>query len=89
MDNKKEPEVIKFADIKQDLVKALEEKIKSGKLKLPENVNLVDGFINQLITMELSNTFTLGGPSIPMILLVGDSGQIYFFALKALLPEKF
>ena len=37
---------------------------------------------------ELTGAFVIGGPTIPMIAVVGNnSGRIYFFALKALLPD--
>lgn len=81
--------IIQFSEIKQDLLTALNVRITEGKLKLPEKVNLVDGFINQLITPQISNSFILGGPTVPMITVVGESGQIYFFALRALLPNLF
>lgn len=90
MDNQpQQPKIIKFADIKQDLLAELNKRISEGKLKIPEKVDIVDGFLNNLITMELSGAFVLGGPSIPTIMLVGQSGQIYFFALRALLPKIF
>lgn len=81
--------IIKFADIKADLLTELNKRIADGKIKFPEKVDIVDGFLNSLITMELSGAFVLGGPAIPMIILVGQSGQIYFFALRALLPKIF
>jgi len=91
MDNNQpqQPKIIKFADIKQDLLTELNKRISEGKLKFPEKVDIVDGFLNSLITPELSGTFVLGGQSIPMVILVGQSGQIYFFALRALLPKIF
>lgn len=84
-----QPKIIKFADIKADLLTELNKRIADGKIKFPEKVDIVDGFLNSLITMELSGSFVLGGPAIPMIILVGQSGQIYFFALRALLPKIF
>lgn len=80
---------IKFTDIKQDLLAELNKRIAEGKLNLPEKVDIVDGFLNSPISMELSGDLIIGGPSIPMIMLVGQSGQIYFFALRALLPKIF
>lgn len=83
-----QPKIIKFSEIKEDLVKVLNEKIKNNKLHLSEKVTIVDGFVNQPLSMELSGSFIIGGPAVPMIMLVGDeSGRIYYFALKAILPE--
>jgi len=79
---------IKFETIKADLLRALNEKITSGNWHIIEKVTIIDGFVNQPLSMELSGSFVIGGPAIPMILLVGDdSGQIYYFALKAILPN--
>jgi hypothetical protein len=60
---------------------------KSTSLGIQEKYILIDSFINPPIYNELTEDFVLGGPTIPMIALVGDSGRIYFFALKALLPK--
>lgn len=80
--------IIKFSEIKADLVNALNEKLKSNKLHISEKVTIIDGFVNQPLSMELSGSFIIGGPTVPMIMLVGDeSGRIYYFALKAILPE--
>jgi hypothetical protein len=89
MTDKNGSKIIKFADVEKDLLKALNKKNKTGELKLPESADLATGFVNQMFSNELSNSFTLGGPTVPMVLLVGKSGQIYFFALKILLPEIF
>jgi len=80
--------IIKFNDIKNDLVVSLNEKLRGNKLHLPEKVTIIDGFVNQPLSMELSGSFVIGGPAIPMIMLIGDeSGRIYYFALKAILPN--
>lgn len=80
--------IIKFSEIKAELVNALNEKLKANKLQLTEKVTIVDGFVNQPLSMELSGSFVIGGPAIPMIMLIGDeSGRIYYFALKAILPN--
>jgi hypothetical protein len=78
---------IAFADIKQDILEALK--------KLPEDagitegVDLVDGFINNPLNKDLTDSIMIGGPTVPMILLVGQkSGRVYLFALKRLLPGK-
>jgi hypothetical protein len=77
--------IIRFEDIKQDILNALEDRIASEKIDIKGTVSLFDGFISQPFSTKLSNSFIIGGPTIPMIMLVGDeSGQIYFIALKAL-----
>ena len=87
MDNT-QPKIIKFSEIKQEIIEVLNNKLNNQKLHITEKVTLVDGFVNQPLSTELSGSFVIGGPSVPMIILVGDeSGQIYYFALKAILPE--
>jgi hypothetical protein len=82
----KEHRIIKFQDIKNDIIAQL--KIHGQKTGITEPVTLVDGFIRQPYNMELSSTFVIGGPTIPMIMLLGDeTGQIYLFALKAILKN--
>ena len=84
MENNQELTIIKFEDIKDDIIAALESR--SEKMGIKESISLFDGFLSQPFKMELSDSFVIGGPTVPMIMLVGnESGQIYFFALKALL----
>jgi hypothetical protein len=78
-------EKINFTEYKQKILDALTSK---GNLGIAEPVTLIDGFINQPISNELSGNIVIGGPAIPMIMLVGNNtGRIYFFALKAILPN--
>jgi hypothetical protein len=83
-----QPKTIKFSEKKEEILNALNEKITSGKWYINEKVTIIDGFVNQPMSMELSGSFIIGGPSVPMIMLVGtESGRIYYFALKAILPN--
>lgn len=78
-------EPLKFEKYKEKIIEALKTK---GNLGITEPVTLVDGFVNQPIQNELSGSFVLGGPAIPMVMLLGNnSGRIYHFALKAILPD--
>lgn len=78
-------EKINFTEYKQKILDALTSK---GNLGITEPVTLIDGFINQPISNELSGNIVIGGPAIPMIMLIGNNtGRIYFFALKAVLPN--
>ena len=77
---------LKFSDYKNQIIKALDDK--KNFLGIQEPVSLIDAFINQPIYKEFTGAFVIGGPTIPMIAVVGNnSGRIYFFALKALLPD--
>jgi hypothetical protein len=74
-----------FTEYKQKIIAAINAK---GNLGIAEPVTLIDGFVNQPIQSELSGAFIVGGPAIPMIMLLGiNSGRVYYFALKAILPE--
>ncbi len=78
-------EPLKFEEYKQKIITALTIK---GNLGITEPTTLIDGFVNQPIQNELSGAFVVGGPAIPMIMLLGNnSGRIYYFALKAILPD--
>lgn len=80
--NKPQQKKIKFEDIKPDILSALQQKAKA----LGEPVSLVDGFVSSQFNNELSDSVLLGGPTIPMVMLIGkESGRLYFYALKALL----
>jgi hypothetical protein len=69
------PLSIKFEDYKESIINAL---------KLIDTTK----FFNHLIQQEMNGTLILGGPSIPMIALLGiETGRIYYFALKKLLPD--
>ena len=84
MSNNQQPKKIKFDEIKQDILSALQQKAET----LGEPVSLIDGFVSSPFSTELSDSVILGGPTIPMVMLVGDnSGRLYFFALKAILKS--
>lgn len=83
MEEEKKQKEIQFKDIKKDLLLEL-----NKEPRVDESTELIDGFINQPYNMELSNNLIIGGPTIPMIMLLGKkTGKIYFFALKAILKE--
>ena len=77
---------IKFSEYKQRIIDALNSR--SPQLGINEPITLVDGFINQPLQIEFTGGLVIGGPAIPMVAVVGNnSGRIYYFALKALLPD--
>lgn len=78
---------LKFADVKEDILAALENLPEESGIT--EKVGLVDGFINNPLSRELTDSLIIGGPTVPMVLLVGEkTGRIYLFALKALLSGR-
>lgn len=76
----------KFAEYKEEILKALQGKMEKGEIKIYEKVTLVDGFFMQNF-QDILQGIQLGGRSVPSIMLVGESGQIYFFAVKVILPN--
>jgi hypothetical protein len=76
-----------FADIKQELLEVLEKLLQDTDIK--EKVGLVDGFVNDPVSNELTDALVIGGPRVPMVMLVGEkTGRVYLFALKVLLPGR-
>lgn len=85
-DTKKENQK-KFVDYKGEILKVLNEKLKDGSLGISEKVSLVDGFFMQSF-QDTPQGIQIGGKTVPSVMLVGEnSGRVYFFALKVLLPE--
>ena len=87
MEDKKQQKLHKFKDLKDRIKKELDKRLKD--MAIGESVELVNGFVNQPINMELTSSLVVGGPTIPMIMLFGkQSGRIYYFALKAILKDE-
>ena len=75
-----------FNDIRGEIQEALNSR--SVHLGINEPVTLLDGFINVPIYNQLSRNVVIGGPTVPMIAVVGNnSGRVYYFALGQLLPH--
>ena len=86
METMRNKKIIIFEDIKDRIVAELNSRLM--KVDLGERVTLVDGFFNEPFSKELSNSVVIGGPNVPMVMLVGnDTGRVYFFALKAILKD--
>jgi len=80
---------INFNSIKNELQNALQERIRLTHLVgETAGFTLVEGFLNSPLQTEISGSLVIGGPNIPMVAIVGNSsGRMYFFALKAVLPN--
>ena len=72
---------MKFEDVREEILEKLESL--KGEGQIEENVTLVEDFVNMPLTGNL-NELRIGGPSAPMIMLLGKSGRVYFFAFKVL-----
>jgi hypothetical protein len=86
MEAENQQKIIRFEDVKEKILTEL--KNRPNGLGIDETVSLIDGFVNQPFGKALSNSIVIGGPIIPMVMLLGkDTGRIYFFALKAILKD--
>lgn len=80
--------IVKFSEIKDELLKNLDKKLKESPIPNEKGLSLIEGFMNFSLQGEISNNFVIGGPSIPVVGVVGNSsGRIYTFALKVLMPQ--
>lgn len=77
---------LKFTDYRNKILTAINSK--SWVHWIQEPTTLIDGFINQPIYNELTWDFIVGWSTLPMVAVVwNNSGRIYFFALKLLIPD--
>ena len=76
---------IKFEEYKQRITDAVQARLRELPIANENGFTLVDGFIMQPLNNEVSGNITFGGPTIPLVAIVGNtSGRMYYFALKAL-----
>jgi hypothetical protein len=76
---------IKFEDYKQKITEAIQARLRTLPIAGEAGFTLVEGFIMQPLSNEASGNIVIGGPTIPMVAIVGNtSGKMYYFALKAL-----
>lgn len=79
---------LKFADIQDSVKVELEKKLLTAPIPGEGGFSLINGFLNPSVQSEISSGINMGGPSMPMVGLVGNaSGRVYAFALKAILPD--
>jgi hypothetical protein len=81
-----ENKTLQFSAIKGRIIEALENK--KEELGINESVSILDGFVNQTFTTELTSDYVIGGPRVPIVMLIGNkTGRVYYFALKAILTD--
>ncbi len=79
---------IKFEDYKTELQEAIKKRANQAIFSNEKDLNLIDGFILQPIQQTIGNSIIVGGPQVPLVAVVGvSSGKVYYFAVKALLPD--
>lgn len=75
---------MEFSKYKKRITDVLE----GRDLGIDEEISLINGFFDSLIFKDLSDEIVLFGPTIPLIIAVGEtSGRVYVFALKHVLPD--
>jgi hypothetical protein len=80
-------EIVNFCDVKDAIVAILEKKWQSFGIS-EEYVSIIDGFFNPTYSDILTDQIILGGPTVPMIMVVGKTGRVYLFAYKALIQDE-
>jgi hypothetical protein len=81
---------IKFENYKNDIEKGLKDH--GFSIVTTDSPNgeyfLIEKFINQPVLDELPAGFVVGGPALPMIILVSvQTGEIKFVALRHIIPH--
>lgn len=77
-----------FSELKPKIQKAIEKRLDENPIDGENGFILIDGFIMKTIQPKLSGSVVIGGPSVPMVGIVGKTtGRVYLFALKVLLPD--
>ncbi len=79
---------IVYKEIEAQLVKAINQNTATDQYFKDNQFELVGGIINTPLMPELTSELTLGGPTIPMVLVVNKkTKELKFFPLRALLPN--
>lgn len=82
---------IKFEDYKELITDTIQAKLQTGLIAGEDGFTLVKGFIMQPLSplsKEVSGNLEIDESTIPLVAMVGNtSGRMYYFALKALLPD--
>lgn len=75
-----------FEELKPQILTALQS-VNRRISEEPAGLTLVDGFVMQGL-QDRTNGIFIGGKSIPLVAVVGNTtGRMYYFALKAILPN--
>lgn len=78
---------IKFDTYRVQLQQIISQKYSRGEFSGEQSVALIDGFLNDPLQTSIGTGYSLGGPSLPLVAVVGaTTGKVYYFALKALIP---
>lgn len=75
-----------FSELKPKIVASLNQKLQ--QLGITEPVTLVDGIFYHQFQDNFSKDLVLAGKSVPVIMLVGESGRLYQFAIRKILTDE-
>ena len=76
-----------FSEYKERILEQLG-KLDESSLGINEPVSLFEGFFQSHYTEGFSGNTVLGGKYIPTIAVIGEeTGRLYFFAIKKILPS--
>lgn len=85
--------ILKFDDIKQKIIEELQKRVPNLKCPIcgKGDMILADGFISHQLNKELTGSFILGGPTIPIVAVICEyCGHTMEFSVGALglLPKE-
>ena len=68
---------------------AILKKLKENKnLTLQGNWTIMEFFVNQSIQEEISGNIVIGGPTLPLVVMMNtDTGEVKYFSLKFLIGD--
>jgi len=78
--------MLKFVELREKILKALEEKKKH--LLDEDGFLLIEGFVYYRIMQEIPFDTNTSTKALPMVVLIGSkTGRVYTFSLQDILPE--
>ena len=74
-----------FKKYSEDILKKLKE---NKNLTLQGNWTIMEFFVNQSIQEEISGNIVIGGPTLPLVVMMNtDTGEVKYFSLKFLIGD--
>lgn len=81
---KVQKQTIIFKEYQNQILKRL----RKNEMEEGSKFELIDGFLKNDIHKQLDSGFKIGGPCIPLVSIINSkTGELHFFALKAILPD--
>lgn len=78
-----------FEEIRDEILRVINKKIRDGDLNNMEGFFLIDGFVDMTVHSSIGFIHTRGTPMPSVAFLNQRSGELRLFAVKSLLPNAF